>query len=246
MSTSTAPSVFRSVMGLGEPICVYKSGSLDRWIRLVAAAFLLLLGIYMLFTDLRLFGILLVLAMLIWAGLTLRRWFETAVVYEDGLAHYDGKKILVYKWIEIASIAMQVTVFSYYGLIKYRTTHRYTITHLNGKKLKLDDNLPKVAELFDQIRERTFQPILVRSCQAFDMGDTVQFGAFALSQSQGIIKGTKICPWPEVGPVLLNAGTVTIKRKGGGWFSDMSAPIDKVLNPDVFLAMAREMTQTSN
>ncbi len=258
MSSIPVPPQFQTVQSLGEPLSVYKGGGLMRWgsvLFCILGACLVPLVFYYALTYqetypnvaaqnvpvLLIVGLLLALGLLLWAWRILARWTETAVVYAEGLAHYNGQRILVYEWNQIAAITAQVIQYRYYGIIKAGTSHKYTLTHLNGKQLKLDDHFHHVAELFDRIRERTFRPILTRCCQAYDMGDTVQFGAFAISQAQGVLKGKKSYPWSEIGDVSVIQGTVTIKPKRGGLFSGMSAPVAKVLNLDVFLAMVQEL-----
>ena len=112
---------------------------------------------------------------------------------------------------------------------------------MNGKKIILDDTFNKVEDLFAHIRQQSFQPILVRSCQTFDSGDIVQFGPCALSAMQGIQFGKKKYAWQDVGKIWVEQGSVFVKPKNGGLFGGASAKVHKVPNLDVFLTMANEM-----
>jgi hypothetical protein len=115
---------------------------------------------------------------------------------------------------------------------------------LNGKKIVLDDTFHQVEDLFDHIRQQSFQPILMRCCQSFDAGEWVPFGACALGATQGIQIGKKKFEWQEVGKISVERGSVFVNPKKGTLFGGARAEVRKISNLDVFLTMANEMIKS--
>jgi hypothetical protein len=251
LSSVVAPSVFKTVTGLGEPIGVYKSDRQKirfRYIVIIAGA-LPFLGLALwelhFHPELSLPSVGLIILVLVGMLAVGRRaggqWKDVAVVYFAGLAYFNGKTILVFKWDEIAAITVDITGTSH-GKFMVATVHNYTITHQNGKQLTVNKMILRSGELCDQVRGKTFPHIMARSRQAFLYGKLVRFGAFAMGKEQGILAGEKSLPWRDVGQVSLERRQVVVKPKRGRKLKAMSAQIPGVLNLDVFLALAEEMT----
>ncbi len=251
------PPLFQNVIGLGKPERVHQAAKLKRgclFLFFVAICLLLAIVCFAAAFDRSVkvtpimsiaAGCLFLIGVVYGSYIGLRRWNHIAVVYTDGLAYFNGRTILVFKWNEIASLTMHV-VRTYYTFIPVAKSHEYTITHLNGKKIVLDDTFNKVEDLFDHIRRQSFQPILVRSCQAFDSGDLVRFGACALGALQGIQIGKKKFAWQDVGKISVEQGNVIVNPKKGGLFGGASAQVRQIPNLDVFLTMANEMIKSQS
>ncbi len=251
MADVVAPSVFKTVTGLGEPIGVYKSDRqkiLFRYFLIIAGALPFLgLAIWELLfhPELSLLSVGLIIPVLLGMLVVGRRagaqWKDVAVVYFAGLAYFTGKTILVFNWDEIAAITVDITGTSE-GKFIVATVHNYVITHQNGKQLTIDKMILRSGELCDQIRGKTFPHIMARSRQAFLYGKLVRFGALAMGKEQGILAGEKSLKWRDVGQISLERRQVVVKPKRGRKARAMSAQIPGVLNLDVFIALAEEMS----
>lgn len=253
LSIVEPPSLFKTVVGLGVPIGVYKADRQKIQFRYLLIIFAGLPFLAFAFWELlfhpELYGapfvgliILVLVGMLAVGRRAGAQWKDAAVVYSDGLAYFNGKTILVFKWDEIASIIVDITGTSH-GKYMIATVHHYTINHQNGKQLRIDKMIVHSGELCDQIRGKTFPHIMARTRQAFLYGKLIKFGAFAMGKEQGILAGEKSLKWRDVGQILLDRRHVIVKPKRGRKGRAMSAQIPGVLNLDVFLALAEEMTK---
>ncbi len=251
MSSVVAPKLFETVTGLGEPIGVYTSDRHKILLRfyLIAAVGLLFLGLafWEFLVDQQVPSplvqgliILMFVGMLASGRRAGMQWNDVAVVYYAGLAYFNGKRILVFQWDEIASITVDLTGISQ-GKVKVATVRKYTITHQNSKQLKIDSMILRSGELCDQVREKAFPHIMARCRQFFQYGKLVRFGAAAMGKTQGILVGKKSLPWKEIGQVSVEGRQVVVKPKRGRKLKALSAEIPGVLNLDVFLALAEEM-----
>jgi hypothetical protein len=170
------------------------------------------------------------------------QWNDVAVVYSDGLAYFNGKTILVFKWDEIPSITVDTTRMSH-GKVPVAIAQEYTVTHQNGKHLKLDKTILRSEELYDQVREKTFPYLMARDRQAFVYGKLLRFGAVAMGKMQGILIGKKSLQWRDIGEISVERRQVIVKPKRGRKLKAMSTEILGVINLDVFLALAKEMAE---
>lgn len=180
-------------------------------------------------------------AALYWAWRIVRHWNDKAVAYEQGLAHMSGGQLHKLRWDEIESLQMRVIRHTVYGIIPAGTEHKYTITGRLGDRIKLDDNIGKVEQLFDEIRERAVPHILARSRQAFDAGAPVQFGAVSISKAQGLQYGKKRYGWDEIAQVRVVNGLLMIKTRKGGLFSGLNVAVPNLTNLDVLLTIVSDV-----
>lgn len=263
MEKLSVPQSFASVSGLGKPLRVHDLGGLKKWTRLffslagmslALAIFVNSLAFYskqfppppLQYLALSLiFSILLFLGAFLWFWCVRMRWGETSVLFSDGFAYYDGRKILEFRWQDIAAIYTRGDGNGSRGFLRRNVKRVYTIVHQNGKVLRLSDDMEQVEEIYEEIRRRVYQPILTRCCTAYDSGETVRFGPFGLSQSLGLITATKSYHWDEIGRVTIQQGMLHLNPKGSGWTTGFSAASDLVPNLDVFLAMVNELAGLS-
>jgi hypothetical protein len=254
------PPALQSLLGLGDPVRVYRPGRAARLLNALACVAWALLGVgtgYFAYTYHTwaspqvtrtnvptLYGIaaLILGSALFWAWRIRVRWPEAAVVFRDGLAHYDGRQVRTFKWGELAMILMRVTKTSYYG-IPTGTVRQYTITDRTGTRLKLDNSLAKVEDLMKQVMDGAYPHILARDRQAFSAGQRLQYGPISISRDEGVQQGKKRLAWSEIARVAVNDGTVTIKPKKGGLFAGLGASVAAIPNVYAFLAIVGEMAE---
>jgi hypothetical protein len=263
MTEVAIPPLFASVKGLGGPLRVHPLGDLNRWTRLffslASMAFALSIFLYGLAIYSRqfpppprqylaiplLFAILMFFGAFIWFRRIRMRWREAVVLYSDGLAYYDGRKILMFRWEDIAAIFTHGKSTHPFRFLQRKDKGGYTIVHQNGKVLKVGDHLQWADKLYEDIRLQVYHSILTRCCTAYDSGETVQFGPLKMNRGLGLITANKSYLWDEIGQVAIEQGRLHIKPKGNGWSTDYSAPIGLVPNVDVFMAMVNELAGLS-
>jgi hypothetical protein len=253
MSAVLVPALFQNVTDLGEPIQVYRSERRKPVLFLLfVIAFFYAPCVGLAFWELLFHrkespaaAVLLIIfftAFMFWWGrLNFIRWKDAAVVYSDGLAFFNGKTILAFRWDEIATITLDATAFSKEQMTVFMIDS-YTIRHLNGKQVKVHRNVRCAAELYDQVRERAFSYRMTRSQQAFDAGEPVNFGALAISKTQGLLAGKEILPWQEIDDISFQKDQAIVKATRAGMRRTFSTELTGIHNLDVFLAIAREMT----
>jgi hypothetical protein len=253
------PSPFTSVRELGEPLRVHELEGLNKWTRLFFSSASMALALSIFLYGLAIysrqfpppprqylaipivFAILLFFGAFLWFRRVRMRWREAVVLYSDGLAYYDGRKILVFRWEDVAAIFTRGSRDAPSRFLPREGRGVYTIVHQNGKVLKLGNRLQSVDKLYEDIRHQVYKPILTRCCTAYDSGETILFGPLKMSRSLGLITADKNYLWDEIGQVVIEQGRLHIKAKGSGWSTNYSAPLRLVPNLDVFLAMANEL-----
>lgn len=259
MTEVAIPSPFTSVKELGRPLRVHQLGDLNRWTRLFfsLASMTLALSIFLYGLALYsrqfpppprqylaiplIFAILLFFGAFLWFRRVRMHWREAAVLYSDGLAYYDGGKILVFRWEDVAAIFTCENRYNPSNSLQRKSKGGYTIVHQDGKVLKLGGHLQMVDKLYEDIRSQVYHPILTRCCTAYDSGETVQFGPLKMNRGLGLITPNKSYLWDEIGQATIEQGRLHITPKGSGWSTGFSAPLGVVPNLDVFLAMVNEL-----
>lgn len=170
-------------------------------------------------------------------------WRASAVVYQNGFAYFDGRKKQIARWTDIASLSMKVVKRTYYGFIPIGTERTYTFVDVNGQKFKIDNTLDKVENLIEVVREKIYPYTYGRAHQAYEAGQTAQFGAANLNRDQGLQIGKKSFRWDEIDKMRVVNGMVEIKSKKKGLFATASAPIADISNADVFLELVSKAIQ---
>jgi hypothetical protein len=255
------PEQFSSVYGLGMPTGVFPAGSSSRWVSAVAgflllggAALALLYGIYDSYVQTATYGpavfqrviippvCIAGILFLIGAVLAISafvNWNKAVVVYEKGLAYHDRRGLQIWRWEEVNHFFIAITKH-YYNGIPTGTSYLYTLKKADGSQLKLDNKLAKIQDLGRMIQQNIFPIQYERLLQALKNGQTVTLGTVILSED-GIDIGKKAFTWAEVEQVDIQAGFVSIKKKGGGWFSGASAPVAAIPNLEAMLAVVDQI-----
>ena len=249
MSGIVVPSSFRSVAGSGEPVHVYRQRRQSKGCGLIVLIALLFLALgtgYCSFTAfmdvlsgsqdhsiLLVFGLASLFVLpgaVFWAWWTLSRWNETAVVYQDGLAYYNGRRMHTVRWNEVESLLTNV-VQNYLYFIPGGTDHMYTITTQTGDRFKLGSNsLSSIEELTKHVRREVFPHLLARARETFEAGAPVHFGPFSISKAQGVQKGSKSYPWNDIAEIAMSHGWVWVIPQTDRLLSSVGAPVSKIPN----------------
>jgi hypothetical protein len=260
MTTSTLqiPEAFSEVFGLGVPVAVYSVKKSSRWGMFVIMLLLctgsgvaLLWGAYNAYTRYLRYGPAIVVSsltvpwivagvlffvalMLAWS--VFNNWKKAAVVYQNGLAYRDRKGMRAWRWDEFGSMTSAVTKH-YTNGIYTGTTHTYTLTKRNGESFKLNDTITEVEKLANEIRQHIFPLLYDLYAQAYNQGQALIFGPVKLSKAEGIRIGKKVYAWNEIEQVAIQKGILSVKKKGGRWFSGANAAAASIPNLEVLLSI---------
>ncbi|HBX68465.1 MAG TPA: hypothetical protein DEH25_03525 [Chloroflexi bacterium] len=263
MTTPQIPDAFSNVFGLGASLAYYPAKRGSRWGNLIVMLLLfsgagaaLLWGAYNAYTRYLKFGpavvvpsltgpwilavtLFVVALLLAWGALS--NWNKAAVVYQSGLAYRDRKGLKSWRWDEISSLTSAVTKH-YTNGIYTGTTHVYTLFKKDGEKLVLNDTLTNVEELAAAVGEQLFPLLYEEIAGAYNQGTLCTFGPVQISKTDGIQIGKKAYPWNEIEQVAIQKGTLSVKKKGGGWFSGATATASSIPNLEVMLAIIDQVT----
>lgn len=255
------PKQFRNLLGMGAPVEVL-SGKTSLVFNLILAAVLFLGGggalgyaLYILWMRWGRYyppvifkamlpwvvGALIafVLAVLILWGIYTRRK-KAVVVYTNGFAYSDRKKVVSWHWDQIKDVTANV-VRHYTNGIPTGTTHQYTLVHINGEKLVLNDQIKDIENFYTHVQNNTLQQRYQRLANDFNSGSPVAFGSVVIGKDTGIQIGKKVYPWAEIEEVAINKGMLSVKKKGGGWLSGASATAGSIPNLHVLLSILNQV-----
>jgi hypothetical protein len=260
-NSTQIPEEFSSVYGLGLPTGLFLIGSASRWVSAVfgllllgGAALAVVYGMYDTYVQTAKYGPAVfqrtvtppvcIAAIMFLFGLWLAlsafvNWKKAVVLYEKGLAYNDRKGLQTWRWEEIHYFFIAITRH-YYNGIPTGTTTLYTLKKPDGSQLKLDNKFSKIQVLGKFIQQNVFPLHYERLVQALKNGQSVTLGSVALSKD-GITIGKKAFPWAEVEQVGIQSGFVSVKKKGGGWFSGASAPVASIPNLEAMLAVVDQV-----
>jgi hypothetical protein len=197
------------------------SNSDNAWPVLILAVVLFLIGVFTL-----------------WSAVS--NWKKCAVIYQQGFAYHDRKGLTTCLWNEIESLKSNV-VKHYTNGIYSGTTHSYTIEKKDETRLVLNDTLSKVEQLFDCIREHSFDTIYQRYSSANNSGVPVSFGPVTISRGDGITIGRKNYPWDQVASVSVQRGMIAVAKKGGRFLSGANVQASQIPNLGVMLSIINQV-----
>jgi hypothetical protein len=166
-------------------------------------------------------------------------WKKGVAVYDRGFAVRDRKGIQIWRWEEIVSLTADVTRHHTAG-IYIGTTHVYRLYNRQNQRLVLGDMYTKVEELAKVIQDAIFPILYDQAAKKYNSGQRLIFGPVAISKA-GTQIGNRTYPWTEVQQVSIQRGILKVSKKGGGWFSGVSASAADIPNLSVLLNIIRQV-----
>jgi hypothetical protein len=171
--------------------------------------------------------------------LVLRSWN----VLKSSLAVYLCEQGLIYSRANVSpqpfrwdQIQVWRSVTKHYRNGVYTgTTSVYTIQRQDGYRVVLSDDLHQIQSLGETICNQVTKWRLPHALQAYQRGETVQFGSLSLNQ-QGISNGSDLLPWSQIEAIDVKEGVVSVKRRGS-WFRWCKVGASAIPNVFVFLAL---------
>jgi hypothetical protein len=158
-------------------------------------------------------------------------------IYEHGFAYTQRNSTYNFRWDEIDAIWQHIVTYRIRLLIFFipvSSSYKYTIRKTDGETIKLTNSIRKVGELGTRIQQQVLKHKMPGAIEAYNSGDTLQFGKLSISQT-GINNGKETIPWEQVNGVQIVSGYITIK-KTGKWLR--WAGVDASQVPNIFLFVA--------
>lgn len=165
---------------------------------------------------------------------------RAAVVYTQGLACSDRKGVRGWRWDQIRDVTANV-IRHYTSGIYTGTTRHYTLANHAGEKLILTDKLQNIESLYSRIQNNTLQLRYQRLSEAYNQGNPVSFGPVTIGKQSGIKIYKKTYSWDAIEEVAINKGMLSVKKKGGGWFSSATVAAGSIPNLHVLLSIINQV-----
>lgn len=180
-----------------------------------------------------------------WAWDIFSKWKYMAVLFQNGFTYFNGRKATSFKWDEITSVTQAVTQMSYYGVIPAGSIKKFSIEGPAGT-LKMDGTLSKVDGLLTEIRKNSYPCRFERQMQELEGGKTLQYGPLSISKAGGIEMKNKKIAWADIADMRIQNGNLEIVSRQKGLFKNISTPVGKTSNIDVFIGVSQAMAQQAN
>jgi hypothetical protein len=167
---------------------------------------------------------------------SLRTWQVGAALYENGFAYKDGAGVSQVSWADIESVWQNVT--KHYRRGAYTgTSHVYTVQTKDKRRVVLNDKLPGVEQLGNDILSHSAVLLFPAYWQSLQGGQRLTFGPLAIDQ-QGLYSGAKTLPWSEIKAIKIQQGVISVKKEGG-WLNWASVSVPQIPNFYVFYDLVR-------
>jgi hypothetical protein len=155
-------------------------------------------------------------------------------VYTNGFARIQGTKVQEVRWDDIRAVWQSITK-NYRNGVYMGTTYIYTVLAADNTKLVFGNEIKGIEQLGQLIQREATNRLFPRMVAAYNAGQPVQFGDFAISR-EGITHKNKNLPWSEIEGAQINNGFVTFKKQGK-WFNWANVPVAQIPNMIVFLSL---------
>jgi hypothetical protein len=180
---------------------------------------------------------LLLVAALIWLGMTLRHFNDQVVVYPDRITITQGASTHEFLWDDVVRV-WRVGTNSDLPLIGSLT---YILEDRNGQQARINHQyIENISELSSIITHQTTQRLLPLAVEALKNGEAVDFGAVKLNRD-GVVSAEKQVPWAEIKTLDIAGDMLQMKSQFG--LVNMEVPLDTTSNLNVLFTIVSRMIQ---
>lgn len=162
-------------------------------------------------------------------------------VHQTGFTIAHGKKIEIWEWSAIEKMRIQITRYKLLWF-QIKIAHQLKLGNIEGRQLKLDDSILHIDALIQIIREKANPHLFTRAKTAFLNNQTVDFGALAVHQQNGLSKKKKTISWEMIDHIRLKDGLLSIAGHEKKLLRKL--PVQNIANLDVFLALMQSQGKT--
>jgi hypothetical protein len=168
---------------------------------------------------------------------------QTFEVYQDGFTMRQKDNSSSYMWTDVHDYTHAVTRH-YYNGVHTGDTRILTLRMNDGKKFVLNNTFKNVAQLQEILPQLTFGPLMQRTAEALQSGQSIQFGSMAVTPL-GLYNGKETLPWSEIADLRVDKGMITIfarhpQGKRPRKFGSMN--FGKLPNAFVFLQLVTKLS----
>ncbi len=169
------------------------------------------------------------------------------LVFEDGLARFDGNSLASCRWDDIQTVERKNYSYSARG-IPVATRSVISLGLANGGQIVIDtsrDHLAGIESLHQRISQETTNRLLPRTIAAIDAGQIVSFGQLSVSRQGLHFKGDQILAWSMVESIS-SKPPLRIRAKNGSWldyWNRWSRRGFKIANLEVFFLVTQHYFQ---
>lgn len=161
-------------------------------------------------------------------------------LHAGGLAVVRGRRGRAILWDDVRALWSRSVRTGLPGL-PGRLHIRLEIEARDGQRLRLDDRLEDFASLAEAIKARIYPPFLEACSQAFNDGQTLDFGPLHLSQAGITDQRSMSYPWSAVSEARLASGRLVIRASREGKPAEVSIPAHRIPNVEVCTQLIEEI-----
>lgn len=136
-----------------------------------------------------------------------RRWLapraHTIELCEHGLIERRSGTVTTIRFEEVTAVTKDRRVRYRYGVVPVLHVERHTIEARDGRRIAFGMIRQRAEDLVAAIGEHVTSRLRLEALRAFDAGETVRFGRFALSESGLQVDDARPIPWSDVARVAV-------------------------------------------
>jgi len=148
-------------------------------------------------------------------------------LFAEGFAITRDHKETSVRWPDVTTIYQAVTK-NYYNGVYTGTTYNYTLHTRDGKKHVFNNTIKNIADLGNALQNGVTNALLPGVMQAFNSGQSVQFGPVAVSPLS-LSKGPQQVDWINIDKVSVDKGYLKVWERGKRR-ATFSAPVKAIPN----------------
>jgi hypothetical protein len=259
MDQSDLDPVFKSLIGMGAALKIYKQNRIASLSEIFSFLFMTVSGFGMIYyapivykrDGISIETIMFVLGAPSFLSIGLYFlwrvfywWNDIVVLYQNGVAYQQRKGMTTFKWNEITSIKIEAANFRALGVIPSGKVRDYRIAN-SSTQLRMASTLDQIDDLMSEIRKNTFTPMLARLRQEFDTGRSIRFGSVTIHKD-GVQWKSKKYSWKDLAQAGIANGTIHYIPKNRNPLDGIHVMARDVINFDVLLALSNELIKQNS
>jgi hypothetical protein len=163
--------------------------------------------------ELLLLGLALVLSGVMLVVRALRNRGLRVLVFPEGLVRVHRGEAQALCWEEIDQVLWQKSEGVHWAARAWRGGVTLSLQAADGRRMKFDDSLPRLAQLAQIVRQQTLPFLWTKARTVYEAGHALDFGKLRISQ-RGLSNGKETLPWSLVQKVKSNGAELSIYKKG--------------------------------
>ncbi len=165
-----------------------------------------------------------------------RRAHRMVILHEHGLLiRWTGGQFHNLTWDGIDGLVCDTIQTTFLGF-PLKVRHRLKLLTQTGNSIHIDDRIPKLAELTERIKAKTYPRLLPKLRSAYQQGETLFFGPVTLHKNTIKLREREI-PWELISRLNVVSGQLVVESKFNRKFR---VPTGKIPNVDLLIQLLQE------